>query len=160
MVIFVGETTVNVADLLLKNFTEVAPVKPVPLMVTEVPTGPLVGENEVIVGTGEGVTVKFVELAPVPSSVVTLMGPVVAPDGTLAVIFVLEFTVKVAAAVVLNFTSVAPEKWFPLMVTDVPTGPLVGENESISGAGAARASGAARPARSRPTTNAPDTRMP
>jgi hypothetical protein len=33
------------------NFTEVAPVRFVPVMVTEVPTGPEVGVNDVIVGT-------------------------------------------------------------------------------------------------------------
>ena len=61
-------------------------------MVTLIPTAPLVGEKLVIV---EGApTVKLVALVAVPESVVTLIGPVVAPDGTLAVICVSESTVK------------------------------------------------------------------
>jgi len=44
-----------------------------------------------------GDTVKLDELIPVPLGVVTLIGPVVTPDGTVAVIWVGELTVKVAA---------------------------------------------------------------
>lgn len=40
------------------NFTEVAPVKFVPLTVTVVPTGPLEGVNEVMVGTGAATQLK------------------------------------------------------------------------------------------------------
>ena len=78
------------------------------------------------------VTVKSVELAPVPAEVVTLIGPVVAPLGTVAVICVLEFTVN-DALVPLNATLVAPVKFEPLIVTCVPTGPLVGLNEETTG---------------------------
>ena len=67
------------------NFTAVAPVKLAPVIITFVPTGPLVGEKLVIEGAGT-VTVKLVELVPVPFAVVTLIGPVVAPVGTVAVI--------------------------------------------------------------------------
>src|SRR4029450_7798931 len=55
-----------VAETPLKR-TAVAPVKFVPLIWTEVPTGPLVGLNDVIVGAPVVVTVKFVELVAVPS---------------------------------------------------------------------------------------------
>ena len=48
-----------------------------------VPTGPLVGLKELIVG-GPTVTVKALLLPPVPAAVVTLIGPVVAPLGTVA----------------------------------------------------------------------------
>ena len=48
------------------NLTVVAPVNLVPVMVTEVPTGPLVGLNEVMVGAPGTVTVKLVALVPVP----------------------------------------------------------------------------------------------
>ena len=58
----------------------VAPVKLVPMMVTEAPTGPLAGEKEVI----PGFTVKLPELVAVPTVLVTLMGPLVAPGGTMA----------------------------------------------------------------------------
>src|SRR5437773_604107 len=64
--------------------TVVAPVKPDPEIVTPVPTAPLVGVKELI--TGGAVTVKLLALVPVPAGVVTLIGPVVALEGTLAVI--------------------------------------------------------------------------
>jgi len=66
------------------NFTEVVPVNLVPLIITRVPTLPLVGVKVMLAGVAS--TVKLVELVPVPATVVTLMGPVVAPVGTLAVI--------------------------------------------------------------------------
>src|SRR5438128_4957094 len=62
-----------------------------------------------------------------------LIGPVVAPLGTVAVICVSEFTAKEAAAP-LNATAVAPVKCEPLIVTPAPTGPLAGLNELIVGA--------------------------
>jgi hypothetical protein len=125
-VIWVSEFTVNVAAVPLKA-TFVAPVNPEPLIATEVPTGPFVGENELIFGaTVPVVTVKLVELAAVPPGVVTLIGPLVAPLGTVAVIWVFEFTVN-AAVVPLKATFVAPVNPEPLIATDVPTCPLVGE---------------------------------
>jgi hypothetical protein len=53
-VIWVSETTVNEVALLTPNFTAVAPVKPVPVMVTEVPpaAGPEVGLIPVTVTGG------------------------------------------------------------------------------------------------------------
>ena len=65
------------------------------------------------------------ELA-LPPFVVTLIFPVVAPLDTVAVICVAEFTVKVAFTplnVTLDTLSSNP---LPVMVTVVPTGPLVG----------------------------------
>ena len=112
--------------------TLVAPLRLLPVMVTVVPTGPLVGLKELIVG-GPTVTVKSLLLPPVPAVVVTLIGPVVAPVGTVAVIWVLETTVK-AASVPLKVTVLAPVKLFPPIVTVVPTGPLVGLKELIVGA--------------------------
>jgi hypothetical protein len=72
------------------------------------------------------VTVKLFALVAVPPGVVTLSGPVVAPVGTVARIDVDEITVKVAALTPLNVTAVAPVRSVPLIVTAVPTGPLVG----------------------------------
>ena len=69
------------------NETLVVPVRFVPWMSTLVPTGPLVGVNELIVGGG-WVTVNVLEPAPVPPVVVTEIGPVVAPLGMCAVISV------------------------------------------------------------------------
>ena len=67
--------------------TAVAPVRLVPVMTTLVPTGPLAGEKLVIVGgCAAAVTVKLLALVAVPPGVVTAIGPVVAPAGTVAVI--------------------------------------------------------------------------
>jgi hypothetical protein len=126
--------TVNDAAATPLNRTAVAPANPLPLMRTEVPTGPLLGENEEIVGAvAVVVTVKFVALIAVPLAVFTVIGPVVAPVGTLATICVAAFDVIVAITP-LNFTQVAPVRLVPLIVTEVPTDPLDGENEEIVGA--------------------------
>jgi hypothetical protein len=71
--------------------TAVAPVKPPPLIVTVVPTGPLVGVKLLI--TGPAVTVKLVLLVALPAGVVTLTRPLLAPLGTVAVIWLPETTV-------------------------------------------------------------------
>jgi hypothetical protein len=72
--------------------------------------------------------VNTVALDAVPPLVVTTILPVVAPVGTVAVIVVSEFAVKVAE-VPLNVTLVACFRPVPVIVTDVPTGPLGGVNE-------------------------------
>ena len=82
-----SESTWKVAEVPL-NFTDVAPVKFVPVIVTLTPTAPLVGKKPVI-----AVTVKLVALVAVPADVVTAIGPAVAPAGTGAVILVGELTV-------------------------------------------------------------------
>ena len=65
-------------------------------------------------------------LVAVPTGVVTLIGPEVAPVGTVASIEVAEVTVKLALTP-LKVTAVAPVKIVPLIVTLVMTGgPLVG----------------------------------
>ena len=55
----------------------------------------------------------------------TLILPVTAPLGTVALMVVAEFTVKVAFTPP-NVTLLVPVNPLPLMVTCVPTGPLVG----------------------------------
>ena len=136
-VICVGESTVKTATTFLR-VTEVVPVKFVPVMVTVVPTGPLVGKKPEIVGAGAAVvTVNVPALVAVPPGVVTLHFPLDAPAGTLVVIFVAELTVN-DALVVPSLTAVAPLKFVPLIVTVVPTGPLVGEKlETVGAAGGA-----------------------
>src|SRR5207244_2226465 len=62
----VAESTMKPALTVLK-VTAVAPVKLVPVIVTIVPAGPLVGEKLVIVGAG---TVELVLLVAVPPDVV------------------------------------------------------------------------------------------
>jgi hypothetical protein len=133
-VIWVAEFTVNVAARPL-NLTAEAPVRFVPMIETLVPTLPLVGENDVIVGTP--VTVKLVALFAVTNpGTETWSGPLVAPDGTVAVIWLDEFTVN-DAGVVLNITEFAPQKFRPVMTTLAPTAPLVGTNDVMDGCASA-----------------------
>lgn len=132
----VSEMTEYVATTPL-NVTAVAPVKCVPVIDTVAPAAPLVGVKDEIVGaTGGGlvVTTKDVPLVPVPPPVVTAIGPLVAPLGTVAVIAVSEPTENVAAAVPLNVTLLAPLKPVPAIETVVPTGPVAGVNDEIVGA--------------------------
>ena len=87
------------------------------------------------VGVGPVVTVKLVALVPVPEGVVTPINPLIAPAGTVAVIWVSELTVKVAE-VPLKVTDVAPVKLEPVIVTLVPVVPFVGMKPVITGADA------------------------
>jgi len=130
-----AELTVKMVALVPLNLTAVAPFRFVPVIDTTVPTLPLAGESEEIVGTGGGVvTVKVDELVPVTPAVVTLIVPLVAPVGTVAEIDDAEFTVNVAP-VPLNRTEEAPVKPVPKINTLVPAAPLVGENDVTVGAG-------------------------
>jgi hypothetical protein len=115
--------TVNVATV-PPNKTDVAPVKFVPVIVTPVPTGLLAGAKEVMAG----ITVKRVVVVkgPLPG-VVIVMGPVVAPPGTVVVIVPGGPSVKVAATP-LKETAVAPANVGSVIVTPVPTRPKVGVN--------------------------------
>lgn len=120
------------AALVPLNATELAPVNAVPVIVTDAPTPPLLGVKPVIVGAG--MNVKFVELCAVPPGVVTEMGPVLAPDGTVAVIWVSELKVNVAPTP-LNVTAVALASPVPEIVTEVPAPPLVGLKLLMTGGG-------------------------
>ncbi|MDQ7052316.1 MAG: hypothetical protein Q9P14_05295 [candidate division KSB1 bacterium] len=131
-------STMNVAAATPLNSTAVAPVKLLPTIETSVPSGPLVGVKLVIAGAGGGVgcvTVNESALVAVPLGVVTAMGPLVAPAGTLARMRVSASTMNVAAAAPLNSTAVAPVKLLPTIETSVPSGPLVGVKLVIAGAG-------------------------
>src|SRR5437660_699786 len=81
---------------------------------------------------GSAVTVKFVDDVAVPPDVVTRIGPVVAPEGTVAVIWVNELSAK-PAFVPLKVTAVAPAKADPEIVTLVPGGPEVGVKLEMEG---------------------------
>ena len=74
------------------------------------------------------VTLKLPLVDAVPPGVVTEIGPSVAPAGTLAMICVPVPLTKKGVPVPLNCTALAPAKFAPLIVTLVPTGPLVGLN--------------------------------
>jgi hypothetical protein len=69
-----------------------------------------------------------------PVGVRTTMAPVVAPGGTVAVIWVPECTVKLALAP-LKVTSVTPPTPWPRMAKTAPTCPTAGSMRSIVGAG-------------------------
>jgi hypothetical protein len=129
-VIWFGFTTLNVAFALL-NLTELTFVKFVPVIVTEVPGGPVVGLKPVIVGA-EPVTMKSEELCPVPLAFVTEILPVVAPNGTVVMSWPVFTTLNVVP-VLLKATPVMPVKSDPLTVTLVPGGPLGGLNPETVG---------------------------
>ena len=80
-----------------------------------------------------GTTTKSVALVPAPNELVTEIFPLVAAAGTMAVIWVTEFTVYDVLAEPLKRTAVTPEKLPPVIVTEAPTAPLGGENELIDG---------------------------
>jgi hypothetical protein len=125
VVIWVEEFTTKAAGAPLK-VTAVAPAKFAPDSVTAAPTAPLPGEKLAM----RGATRKLVALVATLSGVVTVIGPEVAPTGTLAAIVVGAFTVNVAASP-LNWTAVAPVRAVPAIVTFAPGAPLLGVNPLI-----------------------------
>jgi hypothetical protein len=130
---WLASITENVAVVPL-NFTPLVPIKFDPVIVTDVPTGPLVGEKLAIVGAA-AVTVNELADVAVPPAAVTDIVPVVAPLGTVAAMWLASITENVAV-VPLNFTPVAPVKSVPVIVTLAPTTPLGGEKLAIVGAAA------------------------
>lgn len=107
--ISVAETTVNCFALVPLNITALPPLKLLPVIVTDVPIGPLAGVKALI--TGGGITVKVFVLVAVPPGVVTEIGPLVAPCGTIAIIRD-PFTWKLAV-VPLTCTLVALARFVP-----------------------------------------------
>ena len=132
-VILVALLTVKLVTVIPLKETAVAPVKLDPVIVTVELIGPLEGEKEVIVGGGS--TVKLVVLVPVPLAVVIVIGPVVVPTGTVAVICVGESTTKFGALIPLKLTAVAPVKSVPVITTVDPIAPDEGVIASIAGGG-------------------------
>src|SRR5947209_20206785 len=99
-------------------------------MVTELPIAPEVGDKLLMAG----VTVKLTPLLAFPPTVTTTV-PLVAPFGTGAAILVLLQLVGVAV-VPLNLTVLVPcvgPKFSPLMVTEMPIAPEVGDKLLIMG---------------------------
>jgi hypothetical protein len=126
----VAETPLNVIVLV-----PWVPPKFAPVIVTEVATGPEVGVRMLIIGVGTK-TVKFTPLLSTPLACTTTL-PVVAPDGTRATMLVALQLVGVAA-VPLNLTVPLPwvdPKLVPVIVTEAPTTPDVGERLLMCGAG-------------------------
>ena len=120
------------------NFTVLVPwldPKFVPVMVTAAPTAPVVIERLVMLGAAT--TVKLFPLLAVPDTVTTTF-PVVAPVGTAATMLVALQLVAVAE-VPLNLTVLVPweePKFVPVIVTEAPTAPEVGDRLVMVGAAA------------------------
>jgi hypothetical protein len=129
---FVEGETVAVVPLNLIVLAPCVEPKPVPVTVTDVPTAPVEGDKLVILGAAT--TVNVVPALVTPATV-TVTLPVVAPVGTV-VVSVVEVAAVTVAVVVLNLTVFADgvvEKFVPVMVTEAPIAPVVGDNELIVG---------------------------
>src|SRR6202034_1323823 len=128
---------VIVVAVVVLNFTVLVPwVDPkfAPVIVTDAPTAPVVGDRLVMLGAAT--TVKLTPLLFTPLALTTTL-PVVAPVGTVATIDVALQLVIVVAAVVLNFTVLVPcvkPKFVPVIVTEAPTAPEVGDRLVMLGA--------------------------
>ena len=120
------------------NWTVLVPcVEPkfVPVIVTDTPTAPDVGDRLVMLGADT--TVNDDPLLDTPLTVTTTL-PVVAPVGTVATIEVALQLPIVVAVVPLNFTVLEPcvePKFVPVIVTDAPTAPDVGDKLVMLGVG-------------------------
>jgi hypothetical protein len=125
----VGVAVVPLNVIVLVPF--VAP-KFVPVTVTDVPTGPVVGFTVVMLGGT--VTVKLTPLLATLFTVTTTL-PVVAPAGTGTVILVFDHVVALASVPLNRTVSSTAPKLVPVIVTTVPTGPLVGLSVVMLGVG-------------------------
>jgi hypothetical protein len=113
------------------KLTAVAPVNPVPLIVTLVP--PAIGSDTGLTLVTEGTYLKtsleFVALVP-PPGIVTVTSTAPDPAGEVAVIDVALVIVNVLAAVPPKLTAVAPVKLVPAIVTEVP--PTAGPEDGLT----------------------------
>ena len=119
----------------------VAGLKLVPLTVTTVPAAPDAGVKPPIVGAPVVVTTKSCALVTVFPATRTVTLPVTAPEGTTAVIDVVDAATTVAATP-LNataFATIVGLNPVPAIATAVPTGPDEGETAlSVIGAALTR----------------------
>lgn len=103
--------------------TAVEPRKLVPMIVTLVFIRPNRGVTLAIVGGPK----KFAALEKLPRTVLTVMGPVVTPEGAFTWINVSEVAATMIPSCPLKVTFVTPVRCKPLMVTVVPPLPKVGK---------------------------------
>jgi hypothetical protein len=107
-----------------------------PVIVTGVPIGPELGFKLVILGLARGdTTVKLDPLLATPDTVTTTF-PVIAPAGTVAKMVVELQSVGVAVTP-LNVTTLEPcidPKFSPVMMTEPPMTPEIGDRDVIAGA--------------------------
>jgi hypothetical protein len=138
-VISVEETTVTDNAAVVPTFTVAPDTYPVPVTVIDTPPaidGDESGLTAVTVGTGSKLNSSAELVAEVPPPVVTVMFTVPADsDGEVATILTDESTVYVEAALEPKSTAVAPVRFVPLIVTDVPPaiGPAVGDTDVTVG---------------------------
>ena len=123
----VAEFTVTEAAGVAPNETVGSPVKPVPVMVTEVPpaAGPKSGLMAVTVGASKAKRSAGL-VAEVPLPLVTVTSTVPDPAGAVAVSWVDERTTTDVPGVVPNLTVEPGTKLVPVTVTDVPLPPWSG----------------------------------
>src|ERR1019366_6541354 len=124
-VIEVSELTMTELAGAEPKVTALAPVRLVPVMVTEVPpvVRPEVGERPVTVGAGgsENENWSAVVVALVPPGVVTVTSTVpTGSTGAAAVIEVSELTMNELAGAEPKVTALAPVRSVPVIVTEVP----------------------------------------
>jgi hypothetical protein len=134
-----GTVTVNeVAEALVTGvlipptytiFSDARLLNPFPLMVREVPNGPLAGENDVrLMDDPKRKPMR----SSVPNEFVTATLPV-APPPIVAVILISLFTVNELADTPPKLTAVVPVKLTPEICTMVPSLPTVGVKSRIYG---------------------------
>lgn len=136
MLILVLVAELTVAWLLLNSTLLLAGTlsKFLPVIATAVPALPMTGVKLVMIGAPpEAATVKGVLLLAEPVGVVTLISPVMAPVGTLAIICVAvaELTAAVTPLNLMVFWLAVVLNPVPERVTVVFTGPLFGVNSMI-----------------------------
>ena len=121
-VIVVALTTVTFVAGTVPKSTAVAPVKPVPVIVTNVPpaAGPEDGLRPVTIGAATYVKRSADDVSDVPPAVTTVTSTVPAPAGLTAVIVVGLTTVTSVAGAVPKLTAAASVKPVPVIVTKVP----------------------------------------
>ena len=126
---------VTCARVVLKATTlcRTALSKLLPVIVTDVPGDPMLGVNPLMDGTLDAATVNGEPLVAEPFGLVMVIGPVEAPVGTVATI-VVGVAEVIVAVTPLNRTVFWPAvglKPIPWMLTDVPTGPVLGSNSMM-----------------------------
>src|SRR5262249_2496517 len=135
MLVAVAELTKERITLKLALSLATVVSKLFPVIVTEVPAAPIVGVNAVIVGApvAPAETLNEVALVADPIGLVTAIGPVVAPLGTLVTISVVlaETTVAAVPLKVKCFCTAVALKRVPKILTEAPARPLLGVNCKI-----------------------------
>src|SRR5712692_7003710 len=143
--IWLSESILISTALVVPNFTAVAPVKLLPLMMTDVPplSGPLFGLMLLIHGDG-GVGVggtnskrSAADASLAPLGVATTMSTFPVPEGETALIVSSRLTTNDVALEAPKWTAVAPVNPVPRMVTVVPPAvePWLGETLTTVGGG-------------------------